>query len=698
VIPEPDNRAPCLSVVVTTRNDDHGGDPLKRLQAFVDTFDEQSRRANLDAEVIVVEWNPPADKPRVSSLLRLPQAPACTYRFVVVPADLHQTLQFGDVLPLFQMIAKNVGIRRARGRFVVATNIDIIFSTALVEFIASQRLERGVMYRVDRHDIQSDIPVDAPLEAQLTYCETHQLRVHARHGSYPVDGRGHEVCGPGDIVDGREVRLGGGWHVKEGGGEWPAYRWVTGRAGLIVERAGESGLELLVDVESNPFDPDSTVEIEALQSGVIVARARIKGRATLPIPLQPQPTAGACNVELRVVNASDPTRLPSFERREQLYYRIRSARLSDSKANRPTMFEYPVDRWTNAYERSGVAITSRGRDLSIVTDPRKLSYAVQYGPLSAAAPGVRQLHLTCSVLEGDLAVGVLSGDRLRWLPATVRKQSIDGETRFELSVDLPSTQTWLVVSNDHPRAAHASRFVIHRLECDVPAKEMLSDSAMPVPLARTNRALRRRVSAALDVAGGWLASMIADRMRYRIVRATPEFQGLNEQVQVSLQRIDERNALDHLAGVDTFLRTHRPDNLHVNGCGDFQLMAREHWDDLRAYPEFETFSMNIDGLFSYIAAAAGIREQVLAFPIYHLEHEVGSGWSPEGEALLRKRIAERGITWVDASTVHMWAAYMCWLRRPMLFNNSTWGMSDAQLPEHIVSKPAPSHSDPCAAS
>ena len=41
---------PYLSVVVTTRNDDHGGDPLKRLQAFVNTFAEQCRRTRLDAE------------------------------------------------------------------------------------------------------------------------------------------------------------------------------------------------------------------------------------------------------------------------------------------------------------------------------------------------------------------------------------------------------------------------------------------------------------------------------------------------------------------------------------------------------------------------------------------------------------------------------------------------------------------------
>src|SRR5437899_509792 len=130
---------PYLSVVVATRNDDHGGDPLKRLQALVNTFDAQCAVNGLDAELIVVEWNPPPDRPSVGSLLRLPDSGFCTYRFIQVPADLHHRLRYADVLPLFQMIAKNVGIRRARGRFVLATNIDIVLSNELVELIASRQ-------------------------------------------------------------------------------------------------------------------------------------------------------------------------------------------------------------------------------------------------------------------------------------------------------------------------------------------------------------------------------------------------------------------------------------------------------------------------------------------------------------------------------------------------------------------------------
>src|SRR6185295_18892129 len=129
-----------------------------------------------------------------------------------------------------------------------------------------------------------------------------------------------------------------------------------------------------------------------------------------------------------------------------------------------------------------------------------------------------------------------------------------------------------------------------------------------------------------------------------------------------------------LARVSDFLRAHRPAHIHQNACGDFQLMAREHWIELRGYPEFTMYSMNIDGLFGVIAHYAGVRERLLEMPIciYHLEHEKGSGWTPEGEALLKQRIAASGITWLDASTVHMWGAYMAWLQRPMIFNGSDW--------------------------
>ena len=51
------------------------------------------------------------------------------------------------------------------------------------------------------------------------------------------------------------------------------------------------------------------------------------------------------------------------------------------------------------------------------------------------------------------------------------------------------------------------------------------------------------------------------------------------------------------------------------------------------------------------------------------------------EYLPDNQIAESGITWLDNDTVHLWATYMQWLRRPMIFNEAGWGLGDETLAE-----------------
>src|SRR6516225_10229947 len=121
--------APQVSFVVTARNDDHGGGFLQRMQVFVTALLAQATRHGLRSELIIVEWNPPLDRPRLADALRWPARPGpCRVRIIEVPPWLHRRYQYSEKLPLFQMIAKNVGIRRARGRYVLCTNADIVFS------------------------------------------------------------------------------------------------------------------------------------------------------------------------------------------------------------------------------------------------------------------------------------------------------------------------------------------------------------------------------------------------------------------------------------------------------------------------------------------------------------------------------------------------------------------------------------------
>jgi hypothetical protein len=89
-----------------------------------------------------------------------------------------------DRIPFFQFIAKNVGIRRARGEFVLATNIDILFSDQLMARLARRDLNADSYYRIDRYDVPSHIPENASLDEQLNYCQNHVLRVFRRDGTY----------------------------------------------------------------------------------------------------------------------------------------------------------------------------------------------------------------------------------------------------------------------------------------------------------------------------------------------------------------------------------------------------------------------------------------------------------------------------------------------------------------------------------
>ncbi len=148
------------------------------MQLFLNALAAQCERHSLRAELILVEWNPPLDRPRLREVLTFPPNEILPVRIIDVPAEIHGTLDHADRLPLFQMIAKNVGIRRARGRFVLATNVDVLFSDDLAAALAAERLSENHVYRCDRCDVTSDIPLDAPIERQLQLCSERVIRIN----------------------------------------------------------------------------------------------------------------------------------------------------------------------------------------------------------------------------------------------------------------------------------------------------------------------------------------------------------------------------------------------------------------------------------------------------------------------------------------------------------------------------------------
>ncbi|MEW6077404.1 MAG: hypothetical protein AB1724_06320 [Thermodesulfobacteriota bacterium] len=181
--------SPYISFVVASRNDDHGGNLLFRMQLFTDALIAQCNRHCLDAELIVVEWNPAPERPRLFEALRWPENTGrCAVRFIEVPETVHRRFENSDKLPLFQMIAKNAGVRRAHGSFVLATNIDILFSDELMQTLASGQLRTDRMYRVDRYDVTADLPAGLTVPEQLAWCRKHVTRMYRNGGTFEIKG------------------------------------------------------------------------------------------------------------------------------------------------------------------------------------------------------------------------------------------------------------------------------------------------------------------------------------------------------------------------------------------------------------------------------------------------------------------------------------------------------------------------------
>jgi hypothetical protein len=170
-----------LSTVVTSRNDNHGGTLTYRMQKFIDFYLYQCNKFRIKHELIIVEWNPPDDKKSLYLELKWPKNNKfCDIRIITVPKKIHMKFSNAKYLPLYQMIAKNVGIRRAKGKYILATNIDIIFSNKCFKYI-NNKLNGDTLYRVNRYDIPGELP-DKKFEEVLKWCKHNIIRVNYIYG------------------------------------------------------------------------------------------------------------------------------------------------------------------------------------------------------------------------------------------------------------------------------------------------------------------------------------------------------------------------------------------------------------------------------------------------------------------------------------------------------------------------------------
>jgi hypothetical protein len=78
-------------------------------------------------------------------------------RIITVPPEVHNSFRNSDTMHFFEMIARNVGIRRARAPFILATSLNVVMPEELIAFLSKEHLKPDRIYSLYRHKTSSEI-------------------------------------------------------------------------------------------------------------------------------------------------------------------------------------------------------------------------------------------------------------------------------------------------------------------------------------------------------------------------------------------------------------------------------------------------------------------------------------------------------------------------------------------------------------
>jgi hypothetical protein len=745
------------------------------MQAFVHGWLAQSERTGLPSELIIVEWNPPADRPHLRDVLHWPgEWKACEVRFIEVPPEVHRRYAHSEALPLYQMIAKNAGIRRARGQFILATNIDILFSDELVDFLAEKHLESGRMYRIDRHDVMGRVTDRSSLAEQLAYCRTHILRVSTREGVFLTTTEGKPTVERVEIAAlDSGITFGPGWFAVEREFDYEFFRWSDQKSELRIDLQGAPRRNLIFDIEPGPGAGRKALGVDLLdEDGRVLATTSLTGRSMWQVEI----TANAGTSRVLSLHANGGGRLDREDPR-RLSFRVfwcgwggvpppGTGPFRRGAARRYFLLWRKIQNVISKLANEGPRVT-----FSLLI-PAAVQHAARFYFDWGGVAGIgrnfairlarrRKFPEVGAAREVvDPLAGIVLGNGWGEL------EHYRGET-FRRALGCPE----LVLPPTSGHASVVQLLVEPESRSCVPELSIRNDCGAVVASADCRSLDRVRLQVPrrpgrteafrLDF-GGAMASFrlfrckLEDKGTERItdilrvggkgsVRTSANFRGCCELVvtapegrvppffmtlqppdsspvrltirdeegtTISTHEIDERMTILpslplRLGGTTVLaLCTESPDmaltvvdsgwneprsvqveaSLHTNACGDFTLCSRQDWFDLRAYPEFDLYSMHIDSVFCYAAHFAGVRETMLIEPmrIYHIEHATGSGWTPEGESLLFARLSARGLSFMSYPELMEMIAQMRRLNSPMIFNRGDWGLEGFALPEVSV--------------
>jgi hypothetical protein len=167
-----------FSFIIASRNDNHGGNMRNKNIFFINRWLYQVKKHNLNCELIIVDWNS-----KIPLRKKIKSYKNKIIKIIEVSNQIHKKYKNSKKINFFQMIAKNVGARRAEGKFLIFSNIDIIFSENFFKYLKNNTIKNRTIYRADRYDVD----LKKLQDYKITEDKIQKLVTHIHKKNYTLD-------------------------------------------------------------------------------------------------------------------------------------------------------------------------------------------------------------------------------------------------------------------------------------------------------------------------------------------------------------------------------------------------------------------------------------------------------------------------------------------------------------------------------
>jgi hypothetical protein len=208
---------PYLSVVLTGRNENLAVDFNQGLFSALSYNHCLLTEARVEYELVFVEWRPVPGRTLLADLIR-ERLPEIAARLTVYEVDerYHDAFSQDPRVQFHELIAKNVGIRRALGSYILVTNSGIYLSRDVVNMAVRQLFRPMVLYRATRLDLKLSLD-STNLDESVLADRRNQAAVNLLEPPYFTGAAGdfllldrfsfHALCGFNEVFRGVEISI-----------------------------------------------------------------------------------------------------------------------------------------------------------------------------------------------------------------------------------------------------------------------------------------------------------------------------------------------------------------------------------------------------------------------------------------------------------------------------------------------------------